>query len=54
MAKSGELQEMWDVAAKTNLQLNMVGYRNIYMMTAFIGWYGMLPGWNEISPCLPL
>ena len=30
MAKSGELQEMWDVAAKTNLQLNMVGYKGIY------------------------
>lgn len=24
MAKSGELKEMWDVAAKTNLQFNMV------------------------------
>ena len=24
MAKTGELREMWDVAAKTNLQFNMV------------------------------
>jgi hypothetical protein len=24
MAKSGELMEIWDVAAKTNLQFNMV------------------------------
>ena len=27
MAKSGELKEMWDVAAKTNLQFNMVSYK---------------------------
>lgn len=25
MAKSGELKEIWDVAARTNLQFNMVG-----------------------------
>lgn len=24
MAKTGELKEMWDMAAKTNLQFNMV------------------------------
>ncbi len=24
MAKSGELKEMWDMAAKTNLQFNLV------------------------------
>ena len=26
MAKSGELKEIWDVAARTNLQFNMVGF----------------------------
>lgn len=29
MAKSGELKEIWDVAAKTNIQFNMVGHHCI-------------------------